>query len=152
MNWGNVCNHLLIENNNSMKLEEFKNHLMQAHINKTLLIGKHDPNNLGMTFSKKRSVISHQVVEDIPKFIREGIKKVFEHENFQGKYYEVVLTTYYEFASSGVSAYSQVPEKGYDRVVAVKGKAIGWHIYGEDSCNIEADIASGNLRNKVELD
>jgi len=130
---------------------ELKQELLKALKNNSLLRDKHNPNNLATVYDKDRSVISHQVAENLYEFIDVGIDKIFEYQNKGGAYFEIILKSKYEYASSGVIAYSTLPNAGFDRIIAVHGEKLKWHIFGEDSKNIQRDFEAGKLRDKIEL-
>ncbi len=134
-----------------MTKEELKQYLLKALSDNSLLTDKHDPNKIEFPWGRNRTVISHQVAEDLHRFINTGIDKVFEYQNKVGKYYEIVLNSNYDFASSGVAALAKSPYQGFNRVIAVNGIKQSWHIYGEDNKVIENNFALGRLHNKIEL-
>ncbi len=134
-----------------MTKDELKSCLLKALANNTLLTDKHDPNKMNVVWDRNRSVISNQVEEDLFQFIDSGIDQVFEYQNSMGKYYEIILKSNYEYASSGVPALSNSPYQGFDRIIAVNGKKQKWHIYGEDSKVIADNFAKGKLKNRIEL-
>lgn len=133
------------------KKDDWKQHLLRALTNNTLLTDKHDPNKLEIMWNKDRTVISHQVADNLYKFIDVGIDKIFEYQNRAGKYYEIILKSNYEYASSGVIVNSTTPYEGFNRIVAVNGKKQKWHIYGEDSKVINKKFETGKLKEKIEL-
>jgi hypothetical protein len=134
-----------------MTKEELKRIFLQTLEDKSLLTPKHDPNKLDIPWNKERTVVSHQVAENLFEFIDQGIDKVFEYQNKAGKYYEISLKSNYDYASSGVIANSTEPFAGYDRIIAVNGKKQKWHIYGEDSQRIEDNFKKGILKDRIEI-
>lgn len=138
-----------------MTKDEVKNFLKTAFEDNTLLSPKHDPNNLGTTFDKFRTVVSFEVAENLPKFIDVGIDKVIHYSNTRypnsPTFIEIVPKSEYSIASSGVTAYSPLATSALDRIVAVSGTTQGWHIYGENSARILNMLSNGDLTGKTEL-
>jgi hypothetical protein len=55
-----------------MNFIDFKNHLITAANNGTLLTPKHDPYNLSTTYNSFRTVLSHDLADNLEVFISSG--------------------------------------------------------------------------------
>ncbi len=138
-----------------MKLVELKNRLHEAYSNNSLLVPKHNPNNLETIFEKYRSVVSFEVAENLPKFIDVGIYKAFSfyNKNYPNSplFIEIIPTIEYSIPSSGVTSLSPIPTSALDRIVLVDGRLSNIHIYGYSSMEINEMVLKGELINKTEI-
>ena len=53
--------------------------------------------------------------------------------------------------ASGVTSYSAYATSSLDRLVAVSGQTQGWHLYGEDSVQIQLKLQNGKLNFEGQL-
>lgn len=140
-----------------MTLEEFKNQLKTAVDNGTLLTPKHDPYNLGTTYSSYRTVLSYDLADNLDRFISSGDYSVKRYENVKysdsPNYFEITPKpdSGFSIPSSGVTANSIFASTRIDKIVAVSGKTGGWHLFGEDSAIIQAKVINGDLIHKSDL-
>jgi hypothetical protein len=141
-----------------MNESDFRCHLLSANAAGTLLTPKHDPDKLGIIWSKPRSVLSSELAENLESFLKDGNYTVIEYENsgfpHSPMYWEIIPDPESTFTvpGSGVPAYSMEPSTALDRLVAVSGTFQGLHLYAEDSYNIQARVASGGLRLNGQLE
>lgn len=79
----------------NINLDEFKEHLIQAINNGSQLTPKHDPNNLGTSYSSFRTVLSHDLSNNLYSFINSGNFSVKRFENTKylnsPYYFEITL-------------------------------------------------------------
>jgi hypothetical protein len=140
-----------------MEFDELKRFLESAAENGTLMTPKHDPFNLSTTFASYRTVLTHELAPNLEAFIKSGQFSVFEYENIRSPitplYFEIIPSTESEFSipASGVTANSNFGSSVVDRLVAVSGSTIGWHIYGEDSHVLNRKVRNGDLIKKRKL-
>jgi hypothetical protein len=140
-----------------MTFNEFQNHLIQALSGGTLLIPKHDPNNLNVTWPKYRTVLSNKLADDLNNFIISGIYDVIEFDNKLSPNSPLyfVLTpkpeSGFSISASGVPANSTIASSGIDKLIAVSGQHLGWHLFGEDESVINIKINNGDLISKGSL-
>jgi hypothetical protein len=135
-----------------MTFNDFKNHLITAASNGTLLTPKHDPNNLGTTvFSSFRTVLSHDLAANLDTFITSGKYTVSEYENKKlpnsPLYFEITPNQDSGFSvpASGVTANSVFASTVVDKIIAVSGQTQGWHLFGEDSSIIQRKANNGDI-------
>lgn len=134
-----------------MTFDEFKNHLTTAASNGTLLTPKHDPNNLATVYSSYRTVLSHELANNLEIFINSGDYTVRQFENIKipnsPLYFEITpnQNSGFNIPDSGVTATSIFATSVVDKIVAVSGQTQGWHLFGEDSSVIQAKENSGDL-------
>jgi hypothetical protein len=134
-----------------MTIDDFKKHLENAVKNGSLLIPKHDPHELGTTYDSFRTVLSHDVANNLDSFILSGNYTVREFENNKFPkspyYFEITPNPNSGFLvpASGVCANSIFATSVVDKLVAVSGNSIGWHLFGEDSNAITTKIKNGEL-------
>ena len=134
-----------------MDKDEVKNRLRTAAQNNLLLTPKHDPANLSTTYSKYRTVLSHDLAQNLDEFIESGEYIVREQYNnlYPNTPYYLEIEPYsgstFSVPASGVAPYSPFASTALDRIVAVSGTTQGWHIFGEDSNEITLKQNNGNL-------
>jgi hypothetical protein len=137
-----------------MDLNTFKQQMKNEVSNNSLLTPKHDPNNLSTTYSTYRTVLSHEASASLATLINSEDYTVHEYENqnpSHGPYYmRIIPNPSYSFsiAASGVTAHSPVASTVLDSLIIVSGSSQGWHIFGEDSLDIQNKISRGNLIDK----
>lgn len=141
-----------------MTLEEFKNYLITASNNGTLLTAKHDPYNLGTTYSCFRTVLSHDLADNLSAFLSSGKYTVTEYENKNKKHspYYFEITPYqdsgFTVPSSGVTSNSIFASSVVDKIIAVPRRTKNdWHLFGEDSSVIQTKSNNGDLLFKNNL-
>jgi hypothetical protein len=54
----------------------------------------------------------------------------------------------FSIPASGVTAHSPLASTVLDSLIVVSGSSQGWHIFGEDSLEIQNKISQGNLIDK----
>lgn len=134
-----------------MTFKDFKNHLITATSNGTLLTPKHDPNNLGTTFSSFRTVLSDDLATNLRSFIISGKYTVTEYENKKlpnsPLYFEITPNqdSGFSIPASGVTANSVFASTIVDKIIAVSGQTQGWHLFGEDSSIIQRKANNGDI-------
>ncbi len=138
-----------------MTKDDLIQNLKSAFNEGSLLTTKHDPYCLNSPWNNYRTVVSHEVADRLYEFIDVGMDKVFHYynadRNHSPDYFEILPDSSFNFASSGVTAYSTEPHKGFNRIIAISSKKKGWHLFGEDENIIQQKIISGQLLNKKEL-
>jgi len=122
--------------------------------NNSLLTPKHDPNKLSTTYSSYRTVLSLEASASLATLINSEDYTVHEFENqnpLHGPYYMRIIpnpSSSFSIAASGVTAHSPVASTVLDSLIVVSGSSNGWHIYGEDSLEIQNKVANGDLSDK----
>jgi hypothetical protein len=140
-----------------MDFDELKRQLELAALNGTLLTPKHDPYNLGTTFSSYRTVIAYDLADKLQNFISSAQYFVDEYENQRlpnsPLYFEITPKpeSGFDIPASGVTACSIFATSVVDRIVAVSGINQGWHVFGEDSSVILRKTSQGDLLFKKRL-
>jgi hypothetical protein len=134
-----------------MTFDELKNYLEAAAKNGTLLTPKHDPNNLATSFTSYRTVLSHDLANNLETFVSSGNFTVREFENTKVPnsplYFEITPkpNSGFNVPASGVTATSIFATSIVDKIVAVSGQTNGWHLFGEDSTVIKIKENNGDL-------
>lgn len=139
-----------------MTKDEFVEHLKSASQNGSLLTPKHDPNNLSTVYTSYRTVISHDAASKLDWFIDSKQFKVVEFENTKYPnspiYMEIEPNpSTLSPAGSGVPPSSPMASTVVDRIIAVSGQNLGWHIFAEDSQEIAKKEKAGELKRLGEL-
>jgi hypothetical protein len=140
-----------------MNFDDFKQYLKDAGENGTLMTPKHDPYNLGTSFSSYRTVLSHNLADNLSNFISSGNYTVDEYENLRSPnsplYFEITPNhdSGFSIPASGVTACSIFASSVVDKIVAVSGSFQGWHLFGEDSSIIQSKLTNGDLIFKKRL-
>jgi hypothetical protein len=126
----------------------------QAIDNGTFLTSKHDPKSVGTTLSKYRTVTVMET-PGLKTFFQEGSFTIRQYENKNPKhtdgYYQIVPNDTSVAAGSGIEPHSPICSHPCDNFVAVSGADQGWHLYAEESVNIQAKETNGDLKFIVEL-
>ncbi len=122
-----------------------------------LLIPKHDPNQLSTTYTNYRTVLSYDLADSLMTFLNSNSFTVrcFQDNNpsHGDSYYEIIPSDpQYSIPASGVPAGSPDPNTVCDRIVAVSGARLGWHMFGENAVNIQNKVAAGELTFGCEYD
>lgn len=137
-----------------MDLNTFKQQMKTEVSNNSLLTPKHDPNNLSTIYSGYRTVLSHEASASLATLINSEDYTVNAYENqnpSHGPYYMHIIpnpSSSFSIAASGVTAHSPVASTVLDSLIVVSGSSQGWHIFGEDSLEIQNKISRGNLIDK----
>jgi len=140
-----------------MTFDELKQQLEQAVKDGTLMTPKHDPSNLTTTYPQYRMVLAHDLALNLEGFIGSGQYTVKEYENkrFTSSplYFEIQPTSGSTFSvpASGVAPNSPFATSAVDRIIAVSGVNLGWHLFGESSTTIQQKLSSGDLDFKGNL-
>lgn len=140
-----------------MKRDEALNHLRSAAKNGTLLTAKHDPDNLGTTYTKYRSVLSFDVANNLEEFLASGDFKIVEYRNSHHQKSPIYLelepdaNSPFSVPASGVPGNSPMATTALDRLVAVSGHNQDWHMFGESSATIQQKRNAGDLLDRTEL-
>ena len=122
-----------------MTFEDFKNDLIKAANNGSLMTPKHDPDSLGTIFTSYKTVLSHELSTDLLTFINSKNYTVIEYSNLRQPrsplYFEIIphQNQGFDIPASGVTAYSHFASTALDRLIAVSGQTQGWHLFGENS-------------------
>jgi len=123
----------------------------QAAESGSLLIRKHDPNHLAITYSTYRSVISHDLSSSLESFIKSGEYTINQYSDTKyaggSGYFEIIPNAASTFSvpGSGVPAFSTTPNAPLDRLIMVHGYKLGWHVNAQTSSVIRNDIATGRF-------
>ena len=134
-----------------MTFDDFKNYLTTAATNGTLLTPKHNPNNLATTYNSYRTVLSHDLANNLETFIKSGNFTVRQFENTKipnsPLYFEITPNhnSGFNVPASGVTATSIFATSIVDKIIAVSGQTQGWHLFGEDSSVIQTKQNNGDL-------
>ena len=116
----------------------------------TLLIRRHHPSGLALTWGGYRSVLTPELAANLQGFITSGNYKIdYFHQTVSGHgpYYFVLTPTDPQFTvvGSGVLSRMHIPTGDCDRLVVVSGKDLNWHIHAEESNEIAQSITDGKL-------
>jgi len=134
-----------------MDRTKFVQWLLQAAEDGTLMIPKHDPNLMDITYTSYRSVLSYELAGHLKEFIESQKYNVTEYENKNHPDSPLYLRidphpdSGFSIPASGVTANSPSATTTLDTLVAVSGKVQGWHLFGESSNEILHKIWSGDL-------
>ncbi len=140
-----------------MNIVDFKNHLLTAAQNGTLLTPKHDPYNLSTTYNCFRTVLSHDLADNLEKFISSGNFTVRQFENIRYPnsplYFEItpLANSGFSVPASGVTSNSIFATTTLDKIIAVSGQSQGWHLFGENSSVIQTKENNGDILFKNNL-
>lgn len=134
-----------------MNKDDVKKQLKQAAQNGTLLTPKHDPANLSTTYPYYRTVLSHDLTQNLDNFIDSEDYTLREYRN--NKYpnsphyleFEPYPRSTFSVPASGVAPNSPMASTALDRIVAVSGTNQGWHLFGEDSNEIAIKVNNGDI-------
>lgn len=135
-----------------MKKEKFYKIIDEADRDGTLLTPKHDPAKLSPTYKFFRSVLTGDLPPKLINFLKSDQCDIVEYENMRYPnspcYIEIIPRpgSVFSIPASGVQANSPNPTGPLDRLVVVSGAQLKWHIYGEDSIEIQRRVSCGYLR------
>jgi hypothetical protein len=135
-----------------MDFKTLKQLMLEADRKGTLIIDRHNPDKVSTIFTEFRTVVSHQVAENLVQFIEDEDYSVREYQNigypFSPLYYTITPNPDSSFVvpSSGVTG--NVPTEAFDTLVIVSGGTVGIHMYGNSSSDIQSKIANGKLTNE----
>jgi hypothetical protein len=131
-----------------MNKEEFLDHWKDAIDKGTFLTGKHDPASLGTPYPTFRSVTIMSQPE-IKVFLETGdytLRRFHNNREPQSpEYIEITPNDPLIVAGSGVPSKTAFPTTACDRFIAVSGVKLDWHLFAEQSCQIQLKQASGDL-------
>jgi len=111
-----------------MNPNDFLKELKDASSNGSLMTPKHDPNNLGTTFSSYRTVLSNKLADNLSNFISSCKFTVEEYENtkIQNSPPYFAITPHqdsgFNIPASGVTANSVFASTTVDTLVVVSGR------------------------------
>lgn len=122
--------------------------------NGTFLTSKHDPNSVGTPHPRYRTVTVKDSAE-LKTFLEGGDFKVRQFQNNNPNhtdgYYQVIPNDSSMVAGSGVQPHSPTCSHPCDSFVAVSGVNQGWHLFAEESANIQQKETNGDLTFITEL-
>src|SRR5262249_13825485 len=134
--------------------DDMLDHWRDAIAKGTFLTGKHDPSSVGTPHPKFRTVTVMSAPE-IQSFIESGdfTLRLFQNKNQPQSpdYIEIVPNDPSMVAGSGIQPLSPVPTTACDRFVAVSGVQQGWHLFAEQSANIQKKQTTGDLTYLLDL-
>lgn len=125
--------------------------LIKASKEGTLLIPRHDPNHLSTTYPSYRTVLSHDLADNLDVFFASGVFTAREYRNnsypHSPIYIEIAPSPESGFSvtASGVLPNSPLASHAVDRLVVVSGTNQGWHVFGEDCSIINAKEHAGEI-------
>ena len=132
-----------------MRLSDLRNQWKEAAESGSLLTPKHDPNN--RTFTEIRSVLTQEMSGSLKEFIGSpdySVKHYKDNNHLSGPgYFEVIPNPNSEFDVLGSGIYPMSPQLNtpQDRLIVVSGSNQGWHVFTEQSTEIEKKVNSGRL-------
>ena len=137
-----------------MDRNEMLAHWNDAIANGTFLTSKHDPSSVGTPYPGYRTVTVKSQPE-IQGFLASGDYTLRHYLNTNypqsPDFIEIVPTDPSMVAGSGIQSNSPVPTTACDRFVAVSGVQQGWHLYAEQSVNIQSKQSNGTLTYLTDL-
>jgi len=116
-----------------------------------LMTQKHNPGNLSTSYKSYRTVLSFELASKLNEFIKSGCFDVKYYEDkgagSSKDYYEIIISSNSTFTvpASGVAPLSPIATSQCDRLVAIIGFKTGWHLFGEESIEIENKVKKGEL-------
>ncbi len=138
----------------NMDLNTFRKQMKTEVSNNSLLSPNHEQNYLSTAYSGYRTVLSHEAYASLAALINSADYTVHECENqnqSHGSYYAGITpnpSSYFFIAESGVTEHLPDASTVLDSLIVVSGSSQGWHIFGEDSLEIQNKISRGNLIDK----
>lgn len=122
--------------------------------NGTFLTSKHDPSSVGTLYPGYRTVTVNDSAE-LKKFLESGDFKVRKYHNNNPKhtddYFQITPHDAGMVAGSGVQPHSPACSHPCDSFVAVSGANQGWHLFAEESVNIQQKETNGDITFITEL-
>jgi hypothetical protein len=140
-----------------MTKAELQDILLTALHSGNLVIPKHDPDQLHVTWPDARSILAKNLTENMDGFIRSGEFSASAFQNPQHpqtpQYWTLSPSPGSAFSvpGSGVPAYSPYPSSNFDRLVVISGYKTGVHMFAENSQVIEVRSGAGTLNYIGEL-
>jgi hypothetical protein len=120
----------------------------------TFVTSKHHPSSVGTPYPGYRTVTVNSQPE-IQGFLSCGNYTLRQYRNNNypqsPEYIEIVPMDTSMVAGSGIAPNSPIPTTACDRFVAVSGVQQGWHLYAEQSANIQSKLSSGSLTYLTDL-
>ncbi|WP_153042541.1 hypothetical protein [Rufibacter ruber] len=137
-----------------MDFQAFKQLILSADSNGTLMSAKHDPNQLSNIYTPYRSVLSHELAAQLTSFLNSENYSVAEYINTRYPLSPLYFTITPKpgsltVAASGVTG--TIASSILDTLVVVSGGTSGIHMYGEESSKILTMEETGILINKNEI-
>lgn len=135
-------------------IQDLRTLLTAAHQNGTLLTPKHNPNSLQITYSTFRSVIAHDLADNLENFLisDEYTATLYDHTLYPNSPFYCVLdpspSSKFNVPVSGVTSNAISASTILDRLVIVSGNTSGLHIYGENESVIEQKRNDSELINQ----
>lgn len=134
-----------------MTKEELIKALKKASADGTLVTPKHDPENLSTTYPFYRTVLTHDLANNLDTFIESGdyIAREYRNNSYPTSpiYIEIEPSqgSGFSVTASGVAPNSPMTSHAVDRLVVVSGTNQGWHVFGEDSSIVKAKENYGEI-------
>jgi hypothetical protein len=120
----------------------------------TFVTSNHDPSSVGTPYPSYRTVTVNSQPE-IQGFLSSGNYTLKQYRNNRypqsPEYIEIIPIDTTLVAGSGIAPNSLIPTTACDRFVAVSGVHQGWHLYAEQSANIQSNLSSGTLTYLTDL-
>lgn len=138
-----------------MEFNAFKQLIINAHDNGTLITAKHDPDRVSTIFAPFRTVVSKQVADNFLQFINGEDYSVNEYQNtdypLSPLYYTITPNPNSSFAIASSGVTGSIPTSALDTLIIVSGGTAGIHMYGNSSDDIQNKIDNGKLLNRRKL-
>jgi len=134
-----------------MTCEELIEHWKNAASSGSLLSPKHDPNNLAITWSSYRSILTQQMSGSLQTFIHSGNYTINQYSDVNyptaAGLFELIPepSSGFSVVGSGIASGSMTPSDSLDILILVSGNIQGWHIYAESSSVLSGSVSSGRL-------
>jgi hypothetical protein len=125
--------------------------LIKASKDGTLLTPRHAPNNLSTTYPNYRTVLTHDLADNLDTFIASSDYVAREYRNnsyLDSPIYIEIEPSHasgFSVTASGVAPNSPLTSHAVNRLVVVSGTNQGWHVFGEDSSIIKAKEHAGEI-------
>lgn len=129
---------------------EFQNYTLNAAAKGELIISDHAFSGLALPRTRRRTVFTKDVDENLVGIIDSGRFDAMLYSNPE----HAVTPDYVEVkpwdpeffvTASGVPKLSSAPDSPKDRIIFYSGSKQGWHCCGEESVRIQARVAAGTL-------
>ena len=122
--------------------------------NGSFLTSKHDPSSVGTPHPGYRTV-TVKGFSELRAFLESGDFKIRQYQNSNPNhtdgYYQITPNDSSMVAGSGVQPHSPTCSHPCDSFVAVSGVNQGWHLFAEESANIQQKEMNGNITFITEL-
>lgn len=125
--------------------------MLESLQNGTLIIDKHDPNNILSPYGSFRTVVSHYVSSSMEMLIKEGNYTVRSYEDLRyptlAGYYELEFHpgAITEDIGYPIPSGSVITGSNYDRLIFYSGSIKDWHVAAETSSRIQQRVSDGSL-------